>query len=227
MAMSMKENSAVLEWKGYKSTSQAAFHSLFDDLDFTDVTLACDDDGSALQEHKVVLSSCSTLFSKILTQNPNPHPLIYLQGVKTFELQLLKRFMYLGRTRVDFDQFESFLEISTRFLNQPTQQTGVVAPKAEEPIDQKTFLPSPNWNEYVENPLSKVGSEETLGKPRKSQALPLSPIDKKIVPPCPNEVKTCENVTRTSHEIRPAGTRGRPRKAPTSALEYSCLKCTG
>ena len=44
----MKENSALLEWKGYKSTSQTAFHSLFNDVDFTDVTLACDEDGSAL-----------------------------------------------------------------------------------------------------------------------------------------------------------------------------------
>ena len=210
--MSMKENSALLEWNGYKSTSQTAFHSLFDDVDFTDVTLACDDDGSALQAHKVVLSSCSALFSKILRQNPNPHPLIYLQGVKTLELQLLKRFMYLGRTRVNFGQFESFLEISKRFLNQPTQQTGVVASKTEEPIDQKTVAPCPNENEYAENPLSR--------------AMPLSPIDKKTVPPSPNELKPIENATRTSREIRPAGTRGRPRKPPTSPLEYSCLKCS-
>ena len=226
IAMSMKENSALLEWNGYKGTSQTAFHSLFDDVDFTDVTLACDGDGSALQAHKVVLSSCSTLFSKILRQNPNPHPLIYLQGVNTLELQLLKRFMYLGRTRVNLDQFESFLEISKRFLNQPTQQTGVVAPKTEEPTEQKTVAPCPNGNEYVENPLSKVGPPESLGRPTKFRALPLSPIDKKIVPPSPNRVKTFENATKMSHEIRPAGKRGRPRKAPTLPLEYSCLQCS-
>ena len=226
MAMSMKENSALLEWNGYKSTSQTAFHSLFNDVDFTDVTLACDDDGSALQAHKVVLSSCSALFSKILRQNPNPHPLIYLQGVKTLELQLLKRFMYLGRTRVNFDQFESFLEVSKRFLNQPTQQTGVVAPKTEEPIDQKTFLPCPNRSDYIENSLTEIKPVEALGRPRKSPAVPLETIDNKIVHPSPNEVKTFESATRTSHEIRPAGTRGRPRKPPTSPLEYSCLKCS-
>ena len=224
MAMSMKENSALLEWNGYKSTSQTAFHSLFNDVDFTDVTLACDEDGSALQAHKVVLSSCSALFSKILRQNPNPHPLIYLQGVKTLELQLLKRFMYLGRTRVNFDQFESFLEISKRFLNQPTQQTGVVAPKTEEHIDQKTFLACRNQSDYIENSLTEIKPVEALGRPRKSPAVPLETIDNKIVHPSPNEVKTFESATRTSHEIRPAGTRGRPRKPPTSPLEYSCLK---
>ena len=117
--MSLKDNSAVLEWRGYNNTTQAAFHSLCEDEEFTDVTLACDGNEGVVKAHKVILSSCSAFFSKILKQNPNPNPLIYLQGVNIGELLLLKRFMYIGKTRVNFDQFDSFMEISKRFLNQP------------------------------------------------------------------------------------------------------------
>ena len=135
--MSLKDKSAVLEWKGYNSTTQAAFHSLFDDEEFTDVTLACDDgNGVVVKAHKVILSSCSAFFSKILKQNPNPHPLIYLQGVNIEDLLLLKRFMYIGKTRVNFDQFESFMEISKHFLNQPPPLPAEVNPSlALKPTD--------------------------------------------------------------------------------------------
>ena len=93
----MDESGIVLEWKGYESIKELAFQSLYEDQDFADVTLACEND-SSLQAHKVILSSCSEFFSKILKQNPSPHPLIYLQGVSNEDLHLLKRFMYIGRT---------------------------------------------------------------------------------------------------------------------------------
>ena len=116
----MDETGAVLEWKGFKATTGKAFQNLFDDQDFTDVTLACEDN-ARLEAHKVILSSCSEFFSKILRQNPNPHPLIFLQGVCLRDLELLKRFMYLGSTRVGFDRIDNFMEVSKRFLNQPSE----------------------------------------------------------------------------------------------------------
>ena len=115
----MEDTGVMLEWKGYGSTTGTVFQNLYTDQDFTDVTLACEDN-ARLEAHKVILSSCSEFFSKILRQNPNPHPLIYLQGVTISDLQLLKSFMYIGRTRVNLDQMDGFLEVSKRFLNQPS-----------------------------------------------------------------------------------------------------------
>ena len=117
----MDESGIVLQWKGYNSTKDLSFQILFEDQDFTDVTLACEN-GSSLQAHKVILSSCSEFFSKILKQNPSPHPLVYLQGVSIEDLNLLKRFMYIGRTHVKMDQIESFMNVSRRFLNQPLEK---------------------------------------------------------------------------------------------------------
>ena len=125
----MDASGIVLEWKGYNSTKEFAFQTLFEDQDFADVTLACED-GSSIQAHKVILSSCSEFFSKILKQNPSPHPLIYLQGVGIADLHLLKRFMYIGRTEVDMDQIDSFMNVSRRFLNQPLEKATLTSTKA-------------------------------------------------------------------------------------------------
>ena len=115
----MEDTGVMLEWKGYGSTTGTVFQNLYTDQDFTDVTLACEDN-ARLEAHKVILSSCSEFFSKILRQNPNPNPLIYLQGATISDLQLLKSFMYIGRARVNLDQMDGFLEVSKRFLNQPS-----------------------------------------------------------------------------------------------------------
>ena len=132
----MDESGIVLEWKGYDFIKELAFQTLYEDQDFADVTLACEND-SSLRAHKVILSSCSEFFSKILKQNPSPHPLIYLQGVSIEDLQLLKRFMYIGRTEVKKDQIDSFMNVSRRFLNQPAEKAKLASakPLKEESID--------------------------------------------------------------------------------------------
>ena len=118
----MSDESAVLEWKNYSGTSKDAFQKLYDDLDFTDVTIACEGNHK-IEAHKVILSTCSTFFSTILKENPNPHPLIYLQEVSIDDLTLLKKFMYLGRATVLKSQLDSFKTISKAFLNSTRERT--------------------------------------------------------------------------------------------------------
>ena len=112
----MENNVMMLEWKGHRSLS---LQNLYEDQDFTDVTLACEG-GYTLEAHKVILSFCSEVLSELLRQNRHPHPLIYLQGVDIKDLQALKSLMYTGKAKVEFDQNESFRNISQGFLNQPS-----------------------------------------------------------------------------------------------------------
>ena len=79
--------------------------ALYEDHDFADVTLVSENITS-IQVHKVVLSLCSDFFRETLKQNPNPHPLIFLQGVSQEDLQVLKKFMYMGRTEIRTEQIE-------------------------------------------------------------------------------------------------------------------------
>ena len=164
----------MLEWKGYSSTTGTAFQNLYTDQDFTDVTLACEDN-ARLEAHKVILSSCSEFFSKILKHNPNPHPLIFLQGVTISDLQLLKSFMYIGRTQVNMAQIDGFLEVSKRFLNQPlddfTQnnsadtQTNILKTAKQEKKDNKVKMKKKR-KELVANKPPESGQSELLSCPQ-------------------------------------------------------------
>ena len=66
----MSDESAVLEWKNYSGTSKDAFQKLYDDLTFTDVTIACEGNHK-IEAHKVILTTCSTFFISFLDLKVN------------------------------------------------------------------------------------------------------------------------------------------------------------
>ena len=84
--------------------------SLFDQPDFSDVTLVCEDQKQILA-HKVILASASPFFKNILSLNPHPRPLVYLR-VKFSDLQAIVRFVYTGQCKVGQDELDRFLEIA-------------------------------------------------------------------------------------------------------------------
>ena len=51
----MGQDGVDLEWKMYENISRNSFRTLYNDTDFTDVTLACEDNKKVMA-HKVVLS---------------------------------------------------------------------------------------------------------------------------------------------------------------------------
>ena len=51
----MGQDGVDLEWKMYENISSNSFRTLYSDTDFTDVTLACEDNKKVMA-HKVVLS---------------------------------------------------------------------------------------------------------------------------------------------------------------------------
>ena len=58
---------------------------------FHDVTLVCDDN-----KIKAVLSASSPVFRKLLKNNHDQHPLIYLRSTKYRDLANIKVFIYEG-----------------------------------------------------------------------------------------------------------------------------------
>ena len=59
---------------------------------YADVTLVSDDQ-TQFKAHKIVLSACSPVFKKIIDSNPSQHPLIYLRGVQSYEVESILQFM--------------------------------------------------------------------------------------------------------------------------------------
>ena len=143
-----------LEWNNYRHLANNAFEALYYDEDLTDVTLACEG-GNKLYAHKIVLSVCSDLFKKILHENKNPHPLIYLQGVGMEQLKLLKKFIYLGQSEVDKSNLVEFHRFAKTVLDLEVtakkQKRTIVAggrEVEETKADQSSF-------KYLDMPSSK------------------------------------------------------------------------
>ena len=84
--------------------------SLFDQPDFSDVTLVSEDQ-KQISAHKVILASGSPFFKNIFSQNPHPKPLIYLK-VKFSDLQGIVKFVYTGQCNVVQEELEAFLELA-------------------------------------------------------------------------------------------------------------------
>ena len=88
-----------LAWNQFDNCAGLTFKNLLSDEDFADVTLACEGE-KQLSAHKVILSSCSPFFRKVLLKNKHQHPLLYLKGVKFTDLQLIVKFIYLGQIEI-------------------------------------------------------------------------------------------------------------------------------
>ena len=71
-----------LQCNDFKDIKDSAFVSLRNDVDFADVTLACED-GHQVNAHKVILAAVSPYFQNILKKNQQPHPLIYMRALKS------------------------------------------------------------------------------------------------------------------------------------------------
>ena len=87
----------------FPATTSDAFKALRLETDFNDVTLAWDN-GEQVDAHKVILSSSSEFFKRILKNNGKKFPLIYLFGINHEFLIQIINFIYLGEVQVDMDK---------------------------------------------------------------------------------------------------------------------------
>merc|ERR1711942_187661 len=84
---------------------------LSEELEFTDVTLACGD-GQQVQAHKVILASSSIFFRNILKNNKHAHPLIYMRGLTMKDLSSIMSFIYCGEASIFQDDLQDFLSLA-------------------------------------------------------------------------------------------------------------------
>jgi len=101
----------VLSWDQHEENRSSTLKTLWENEDFLDVTIACDDD--QIDAHKVILSAASPFFHKILKRNPHSHPLIYLRGTAKKDVQSLLDFIYSGETQVLQEELEGFMALAS------------------------------------------------------------------------------------------------------------------
>ena len=81
---------------------------------FTDVTLVSDD-LNTFYAHKLVLSSCSSYFKRVLELNAHFQPILCMESITSLELQNILEYIYKGEVQLEEIYLERFFNIAKRF----------------------------------------------------------------------------------------------------------------
>ena len=150
-----------LRWNDFQSTVSNSFKILKQEQDLFDVTLVSDDQ-KQIQSHKVVLSACSSFFKPILQKNTHSHPLIYLSGIDSTNLQFIIDYVYEGEVQLFQEHLDSFLDSAQRL-----QIAGLLSNQKEESeYEESRFENDDSRNEnaqFFEQEEKQENSFETSG----------------------------------------------------------------
>jgi len=121
----------VSEWNGFQENAISSIGTLRMENEFADFTLACED-GQQVEVHKVIMASSSPFFLNLLRRNKQPHPLIYMRGLKSEDLVAMVDFLYNGEVNVYQENTDSFLALAEEL-----QLKGLMGSAAEKEVEDR------------------------------------------------------------------------------------------
>uniref|UniRef100_A0A336M0E7 CSON007500 protein n=1 Tax=Culicoides sonorensis TaxID=179676 RepID=A0A336M0E7_CULSO len=102
-----------LKWNNYSnSITEEIFNIRQNDL-LVDLTFCCE--GVTIGCHKLLIFACSPVLRKILSQNPSPHPIIYITDIKLSILQALLKYIYQGEVQIAKSDLVAFMKAADSF----------------------------------------------------------------------------------------------------------------
>ena len=143
-----------LKWNDFQENITSAFASLREDLEFTDVTLVCQD-SQQVAAHKAILVSSSPFFRDVLKMNKHPHPVIYMRGLKYEDLVAIIDFIYNGEASVFQENLDSFLSIAEEL-----KLKGLMG-KTDKNMDKLEKPEQPNFKSLFQNSNQNEASESS------------------------------------------------------------------
>lgn len=149
----------TLNWDTFSEHLQLMFKELYQEERYADVTLVSDDQ-TQFKAHKIVLSACSPVFKKIIERNPSQHPLIYLRGVQSYEMESILQFMYLGEGKFYYERMGEFMKVA-KDLEVKEISKGVEIPNVEEEVTEETVM-NDEEKETIEDYEPKQTSENKI-----------------------------------------------------------------
>ena len=111
------------------------FKDLYVEGTNSDVTLVSDDQ-IQFKAHKIVLRACSPVFKKIIDNNPTQHPLIYLRGIQSYEMESILQYMYLGEGKFYFDRMVEFIKAAKDLEVKDISKSVELPNKAKDMIEE-------------------------------------------------------------------------------------------
>ena len=100
-----------MKWNDFQQNILTSYYDFRKDQDFTDVTLVCKEDNQ-IKAHRIVLSSCSPFFCRLLKRNNHSHPMIYMRGLKAKDLVAIVDFIYHGEASIYQEDLDGFLALA-------------------------------------------------------------------------------------------------------------------
>ena len=102
----MDEN-LTITWAEFQKNVETSFGEVKFTEDFADVTLVGED--YEVEAHRLVLSSGSKFFQRLLKKTRHPHPLLYLKGTLKTNIEAILSFLYTGEAKVGQENLEEFI----------------------------------------------------------------------------------------------------------------------
>ena len=130
-----------LKWNDFQENVSKSFSVLRNCSDFQDVTLVSEDH-QRLSAHRIILSTCSEYFRKVLRGNKEHKPILCLENVSFKDLESILDYVYHGETQVEQKYVQRFLKLAQRFKLEGLQETTV----DDTPKDSKTNHEQPRTN---------------------------------------------------------------------------------
>ena len=122
--------------------------------------------------HRLVLSACSDFFKKIFYSNTHSHPMLYLDGVDSTDINLMLDYMYQGEVQIHQEHLDRFLEGANKF-----KLEGLMGSDVEHSDDMKTenvkHSEDGEDEDLMLKPLMKknIQKQNIAQKPRKESAV--------------------------------------------------------
>ena len=166
-----------LKWNDFQENIKTSFAELRGDKDLVDVTLACED--GQLEAHKVILSSGSPFFKRLLRKmnSKQMHPFLFMRGLKTRQLTTMVDFIYLGEVNIHQEDLDGFLLLAQE-------------------LELKGLTEEDNGSEHMERNRSEIAPEGKYEKVNRNRSLLDIESSKTKIPyeehqnPCPAETMT-------------------------------------
>ena len=170
---------------------------LYREKSFSDVTLVTNDE-KHVESHRIILSSQSSFFNRILSMNPKINLIIYLSNIDSDQLQWFLEYIYLGNIELEEQYLEKFLEIG--------RQLGLQG------FEQDNLTNSDNKNESLVENIKEFGHEGdffSISKPK----LKRQNNGKFACDQCKFEAVTRYDIKRHKNGVH-------------LGLKYKCTECT-
>lgn len=104
----MDSKTLNISWPEHQKNVLGLFNQLYQTSKLVDVTLTCLE--GSIKAHKIILSTCSPFFQRIIEENPCKHPIIILRGSTFKDIKRILDFMYTGSIRAKENEIQSLLQ---------------------------------------------------------------------------------------------------------------------